>query len=384
MTEAAAMLQQAKRHRSRGLQMIDVEDFLCIASRRFVAFDLETTGLNPKSDMITEIGALRVEYGKITGTFEQLVNPRRPIPPEVVRLTHITDEMVAGMPGIEEVLPKFLAFLGEDAFVAHNAPFDVGFLKVQCDRLGLQLPDNSADSVEMARRCWPGLSTYRLGSMAQIIGFDMRTAHRSMADTEALAALVNTAVRNERVRIGQHRLYRTGWDLPKTVFPAGVLQALTAGQLAVARAVYYMEQQFGTEGPYNKTLLSAIPCRTVRQFPGVTTLYELTAVIRESWSRETLHDGFWDGECPAFHQDDVTARLLKDMCGLETVAVETEQGRHVLNRRGNEPIDLTGGMDGEPEMQDGAETVSCEPCTQEADYARYRQLQRNLMAILNA
>ena len=69
MTEAAAMLQQAKRHRSRGLQMIDVEDFLCIASRRFVAFDLETTGLNPKSDMITEIGALRVEYGKITGTF---------------------------------------------------------------------------------------------------------------------------------------------------------------------------------------------------------------------------------------------------------------------------------------------------------------------------
>ena len=80
----------------------------------------------------------------------------------------------------------------------------------------------------------------------------------------------------------------------------------------------------------------------------------------------------------------MTARLLKDMCGLETVAVETEQGRHVLNRRGNEPIDLTGGMDGEPEMQDGAETVPCEPCTQEADYARYRQLQRNLMAILNA
>lgn len=384
MTEGRTMLQQAKRHKSRGLSMIDAEDFLCIASRRFVAFDLETTGLNPRSDGITEIGALRVEYGKITGTFEQLVNPRRPIPPEVVRLTHITDEMVAFEPGIEEVLPKFLEFIGEDVFVAHNAPFDVGFLKVQCDRLGLQLPENSADSVEVAHRCWPGLSTYRLGSMAQVIGFEMRTAHRSLADTEALAALVNTAVRNERVPIGRHRLYRTGWDLPEEQFPKSLLSGLGTGELAVARAVYYMEQQFGTETPYNKARLSAIPCRTVRQFPGVTNLYELTAVIRESWSRETLHDGFWDRECPAFHQDDVTARLLRDMCGLEAVTVQTDHGRHIFNRIGKERIDLTGGMDGEPGVQDGDEMTPLEPCTQEADYARYRQLQRNLMAILNA
>ena len=381
MTGMKAMLEQAQKHRSRGLSMLDAEDFLCIASRRFVAFDLETTGLNPKVDMITEIGAVRVEYGQITGTFERLVNPGRPIPPEVTSLTHISDEMVAGAPDISEVLPAFLAFIGEDAYVAHNAGFDVSFLKAQCDRLGLRLPEYAADSMDVAHRCWPGLSSYRLGYLAQIIGYDMKTAHRSMADTEALAALVNTAVRNERVRIGKHRLYTPGWDLPEQHFPEETVKRMNAGQLAVARAVHYMEQQFGTETPYNRSKLSSIPCKAVRQFPGVTNLYELTAVIRESWSRETIHDAFWDSECPAFHQDDVTARLLKDMCGLETVVVETKQGRHVFNCLGSTAIDLTGGLDGEPGERDGA--VSYDPCTEEADYARYRQLQRNLIAVQN-
>ena len=381
MTEKKAMLEKAKKHKSKGLTMLDAEDFLCIASRRFVAFDLETTGLNPRSDGITEIGAVRVEYGRITGTFERLVNPERPIPPEVTALTHISNEMVADAPEIGAVLPDFLAFIGEDAYVAHNAAFDVSFLKVQCDRLGLKLPEYAADSLDVARRCWPGLSSYRLGYLAQIIGFDMKTAHRSMADTEALAALVNTAVRNERVQIGKHPLYTQGWDLPEAHFPRGTVQHMSTGQLAVARAVYYMEQQFGTEMPYNRAKLSAIPCKAIRQFPGVTNLYELTAVIRESWSRDTIHDAFWDSECPAFHQDDVTARLLRDMCGLETVVVQTQQGKHVFNCLGSTAIDLTGGLDGEPDLKDGA--VSCDPCTEEADYARYRQLQRNLMAVLN-
>ena len=137
-----------------------------------------------------------------------------------------------------------------------------------------------------------------------------------------------------------------------------------------------------TETPYNRSKLSSIPCKAVRQFPGVTNLYELTAVIRESWSRDTIHDAFWDSECPAFHQDDVTARLLRDMCGLETGVVQTQQGKHVFNCLGSTAIDLTGGLDGEPDLKDGA--VSCDPCTEEADYARYRQLQRNLMAVLNS
>ena len=69
MTEKKAMLEKAKKHKSKGLTMLDAEDFLCIASRRFVAFDLETTGLNPRGDGITEIGAVRVEYGRITGIY---------------------------------------------------------------------------------------------------------------------------------------------------------------------------------------------------------------------------------------------------------------------------------------------------------------------------
>ena len=95
---------------------------------RFIAFDLETTGFLPGMDQITEIGAVRFENGQVDAVFSTLVNPRKPIPEIVTKITGITDEMVKDAPLIDSLLESFAEFCGNDIIVAHNAPFDVQFL----------------------------------------------------------------------------------------------------------------------------------------------------------------------------------------------------------------------------------------------------------------
>src|SRR5660398_221816 len=105
------------------------------------------------SSAITEIGAVKTRGGEVIGEFQTLVDPRMSIPPMIVRLTGITDAMLVAAPTIEQVLPSFLEFLGDAVLVAHNAPFDVGFLKAACRQQGYKWPGNEVvDTVTLARR----------------------------------------------------------------------------------------------------------------------------------------------------------------------------------------------------------------------------------------
>ncbi len=154
----------------------------------FVVFDLETTGLSSR-DRITEIGAVRMECGEVTATFSSLVNPGRPIPYEVQRLTGITNAMVASAPGIEELLPAFLDFVGDCPLVAHNASFDVGFLFRECEALGLTVDVPLVDTLRLARRVWPGLPTYKLVYLTDYFCISQSSAHRAWCDAEATGKL---------------------------------------------------------------------------------------------------------------------------------------------------------------------------------------------------
>src|SRR5438128_2249618 len=119
----------------------------------FVVVDLETTGGSPGDCEITEIGAVRVRGGERLGEFQTLVNPMATIPPFVAVLTGITDSMVASAPTVGAALPAFLEFARGAVLVAHNAPFDLGFLRAGCERLGLGWPDPAAvDTARLARR----------------------------------------------------------------------------------------------------------------------------------------------------------------------------------------------------------------------------------------
>lgn len=154
----------------------------------FVVFDLETTGFGPQ-DKITEIGAVRVEYGEFTGRFATLVNPGRPIPYIVQQLTGITDALVADAPPLSRVLPAFLEFVGALPLVAHNAPFDCGFLFREAERLGLAADFQVVDTLRLARRVWPKLPSYKLGYLTDYFCIAQSDAHRAWCDAEATAKL---------------------------------------------------------------------------------------------------------------------------------------------------------------------------------------------------
>lgn len=154
----------------------------------FVVVDLETTGGSPHADRMTEIGAVRVRGGEVVGELGTLVNPGRAIPPGITVLTGITDAMVVAAPPEEEVVPTFLEFARGAVIVAHNARFDVGFLRAACDRMGLTWPDPVVvDTVALARRVVSKdeAPNHKLGSLARLFRADVVPDHRALTDARA-------------------------------------------------------------------------------------------------------------------------------------------------------------------------------------------------------
>lgn len=152
----------------------------------FVVFDLETTGFSPRYDEITEIGAVKIENGRIVDRFSTFVNPLRPIPPKVVELTNITDDMVADAPIIDKALSKFEDFIGDSVLVAHNASFDSRFIEFR--RKG-KANYPTIDTLLLAQCLDLRIKNYKLGTLAKRFGINLQGAHRAVNDAEATAEL---------------------------------------------------------------------------------------------------------------------------------------------------------------------------------------------------
>ncbi|TNC23892.1 DEDD exonuclease domain-containing protein [Amycolatopsis alkalitolerans] len=154
----------------------------------FVVFDLETTGTRPGPDGITEIGAVKVRGGDVLGEFATLVNPGMPIPPQIVALTGITGTMVYDAPPMDRVLPAFLEFAAGAVLVAHNAPFDTGFLRAACAAHGYPWPKPAVVcTVRLARRVLTRQDTpsFRLSALAALFGSPTVPNHRALSDARA-------------------------------------------------------------------------------------------------------------------------------------------------------------------------------------------------------
>lgn len=135
---------------------------------RFIAFDLETTGTVAGSDQIVEIGAVRFINEQPDAVFATLVDPKRSIPPGASRVNGITDSMVMGKPTIDALLDSFAEFCGDDILVAHNAPFDAQFLTADIKRFESAAPRGLIiDTLPIARKVFPGLPNYKLGTLIQ-------------------------------------------------------------------------------------------------------------------------------------------------------------------------------------------------------------------------
>ncbi|MBD7949715.1 DEDD exonuclease domain-containing protein [Oerskovia rustica] len=154
----------------------------------FVVVDLETTGGSPASAGITEIGAVKVRGGEVLGEFQTLVNPGTPVPAFIARLTGISTAMVATAPRIEAVLPSFLEFSRGAVLVAHNAPFDIGFLKAAARGAGYDWPGNQVlDTVPLARRVVTRdeAPNHKLSTLAALFHAAVTPEHRALADARA-------------------------------------------------------------------------------------------------------------------------------------------------------------------------------------------------------
>ncbi len=154
----------------------------------FVVLDLETTGGSHHGDAITEVGAVRLHRGEVVGEFQTLVNPGIPIPPSITILTGITHAMVIDAPPIEEVLPALLEFIGGAVFVAHNAGFDAGFIRVACRAHGYEFPNRVLDTVRLARRLLRNETrNLRLATLAAHFRSPTVPNHRALEDARATA-----------------------------------------------------------------------------------------------------------------------------------------------------------------------------------------------------
>ena len=155
----------------------------------YVVFDIETTGLSAEKNKIIEIGAVKVIDGKIVEKFSQFVNPKVPIPFEIEQLTSIKDEMVMDAPTIEEVLPRFMEFCKDAVMVAHNADFDMSFIKKNCDLQNITYDFTIADTVALARFLMPQLNRYKLDTIAKALNVSLENHHRAVDDAGCTAEI---------------------------------------------------------------------------------------------------------------------------------------------------------------------------------------------------
>ena len=154
----------------------------------FTVVDLETTGLNPKTDKIIEIGAVKVKDGMIRGNFQCYVNPGRKLEERIIELTGICDEDIIEAKSIEEVLPELFAFIGEDILVGHRILFDYSFLKKAAVNQKLSFEKQGIDTLKIARKFLPDLESRRLPFLCEYYGIALK-AHRAMHDALATAEL---------------------------------------------------------------------------------------------------------------------------------------------------------------------------------------------------
>lgn len=164
---------------------MNIDTSQAVSRTLFTAFDFETTGLFPASDRIVEFGAVKFRDGAVVDTFEMLVNPGMAIGAEAAKVSGISDSDVVSAPPVLEVVPEFLRFIEGSVLVAHNAPFDMGFLRAASELAGHGTIENPVcDTQALAIKAFPGKRSYGLENLAGDLGLPPYRAHRALDDAE--------------------------------------------------------------------------------------------------------------------------------------------------------------------------------------------------------
>ena len=259
-----------------------------------VVVDVETTGWLADAASITEIGAVRLSPGRPMAEFSALVNPGAPIPPDITALTGITDAMVGAAPPIAEVLPGFLSFAGGAVMVAHNAPFDVGFLTAACQDCGLDWPPHAVIDTAMLSRMLLSpaeVSDHRLATLSGHFGARTGPCHRALADARAttavLAGLLGLLARGPRPAAGPptYRPPTTASQVPAARGPgpsrydiaAAGVRTPRVGEAAMVTAIVLIKTDIAS---IPETAQAIAQIKQVSEVYSVTGEFDLVAMVR--------------------------------------------------------------------------------------------------------
>ncbi len=171
----------------------------------YCVLDLETTGISHITEKITEVGIIKYKNGERVAEFECFVNPEKHIPERVQEITHITDEMVKDSETIDKVIPKIIDFIGDSVVVAHNADFDVGYLKYNFEKYGYTFNNSYIDTLRLSKAIYPDLTRHKLGIIAEYLGIEVENAHRALDDVitlcQVFGKMIEKAKRYDAVTI---------------------------------------------------------------------------------------------------------------------------------------------------------------------------------------
>ena len=200
----------------------DVDDRVVVHGRpdqpfddEIVCFDIETTGLKVTTEAITEIGAVVLKNGQITDTFQTFVNPQRRLTPEIIGLTGITDAMLADAPSLKEALTAFLKFVNGRPLAAHNAPFDISFIRAGCEKVGLPFDPTYVDSLILAQNLLPELHKYKLDIVADYLDLPAFNHHRASDDAGMVAYMLVPFFQKMRDELHIHRIQQINNEMAK-------------------------------------------------------------------------------------------------------------------------------------------------------------------------
>lgn len=157
-----------------------------LSTRPLVFLDIETTGGSPAASRITEVGALRVENGKVVATYSQLINPEQPVPGFITRMTGISDDMVRDKPTFAGIADELEAFLGDAVFIAHNVNFDHSFIQAEYRRRGRSFAMDRFCTAQLSRRLYPAQRRHNLDTVIKVHNIRVANRHRALDDAAAL------------------------------------------------------------------------------------------------------------------------------------------------------------------------------------------------------
>ena len=245
----------------------------------FVVLDTETTGLRPGPNRVIEIAGIRMRGGEVIDSFQSLVNPNRRLPPFIVQFTGITQEMVAGAPGAEQIFPDFLQFIEGAILVGHNVGFDIGFLSYEAQLLGYAFPIDGLDTIPLARRFLPGLRRFKLDVVAGHLKIPMVNRHRALGDAKVTAAIFLKLLNLARQE-GIHTLgnLRRRLQLP-VAWSGDITDASLAKQVEYLRADGKLSSKSVTSRPTGSLLLNPAWKREFPNKPGVYLMREASGQV---------------------------------------------------------------------------------------------------------